>query len=79
MLDLNNREIAANLGIDSTMVWRIVKLFRETGDVQKKTQPGAIKELTSVTEFFIVSQVLEHPCIMLHELQAVLIEQTDCC
>ena len=36
VFDLNSREIAANLGVDSTMVWRTVKLFRETGDVQKK-------------------------------------------
>ena len=36
---------------------------------------GAIKKVTPVTELFIVSQVLEHPGIMLHELQAVLIEQ----
>ena len=35
VLDLNSREIAANLGT----VWRTVKLFKETGDVQKKT-PG---------------------------------------
>ena len=76
VLGLNSRDIAANLGVDSTTVWRTVKLFRKTRDVQKKTQPGAIKKLTPVTEFIVVSEVLEHPGIMLHELQAVLVEQT---
>ena len=76
VLGLNSSEIAANLGVDSTTVWRAVKLFRETGDVQKKTQPGPIKKLAPVAEHIIVSEVLEHPGIMLHELQDILVEQT---
>lgn len=76
VLGLESSQVAANLGVDTTTVWRIVKLFRETGDVQKKVQPGAIKVLTSVAEFILISEVLEHPGIMLHELQAKLFEQT---
>ena len=72
---MSNRDIAVNLGVDSTTVWRTVKLFRETGDVHQKTPPGAIKKLTPVTEFIIVTEVLKHPGIMLHELQVMLIEQ----
>ena len=42
---------------------------------KKKAQPGAIKVLTSVAELILISEVLEHPGIMLHELQAKLVEQ----
>ena len=54
---MTNRKIAANLGVNTTTVWRTVKLFRETGDVQQRTHP--------VAEFIIVSEVLKHPGIML--------------
>jgi len=76
VLGLKSSEIAANLGVDCTTVWRTVKLFRETGDVQKQLYPSVIKKITPVTEYIIVTEVLNHPGIMLHELQAELVEQT---
>ena len=76
VLGLETCQVAANLGVDYSTVWRIVKLFRETGDVQKKKQPGAVKALTSVAELITISEVLEHPGIMLHEFQAKLLELT---
>ena len=57
-------------------MWRTVKLFRETGDVQKRLYPHVIKKLTPVTEHIIATEVLKRPGIMLHELQAELVEQT---
>ena len=71
---MTNREVAANLGVDTTTVWRTVKLFKETGTVQPKTPPGAVKKLSSATEFTIASEVLNRPGIMLHELQTLLAE-----
>ena len=68
VLGMTNREVAANLGVDTTTVWRTVKLFKETGTVQPKTPPGAVKKLSSATEFTIASEVLNRPGIMLHEL-----------
>ena len=76
VLGMTNRVIAANLGVDSTTVWRTVKLFRETGEVQPKTPPGALKKLSLVIEFIIVSEVLNRPGITLHELQTMLVEET---
>ena len=75
VLGLKSNETAANLGVDCTTVWRTVKLFRETGDVQK-FYPSIIKKITPVTEYIIVTEVHNHPGIMLHELQAELVEQT---
>ena len=39
VLGLKNSEIAFNVGVDYTTVWRTVKLFRDTGDVQKRAYP----------------------------------------
>ena len=68
---LETSQVSANLGVDNSTVWKIVKLFRETGSVQKKAQPGAVKVLTSVAELILISEGLEHP-ILTH------LRQTDC-
>ena len=36
-LGLKSSEVAVNLGVDRMTVWRTVTLFRNTGNVQKKT------------------------------------------
>ena len=39
VLGKNYQEIASNLNVDSSTVWRITKLFKEQGDVSKKVYP----------------------------------------
>ena len=48
VLGMTNKDIAANLGFDSTTVWKTVKLFRDTGDVQPKTPPGLLSQSVSL-------------------------------
>ena len=44
--------------------------------MQKRLYPRVLKKLTPVTEHITVTEVLKCPGIMLHELQAELVEQT---
>ena len=76
VLGYQSSQIAVNLGVDCSTVWRTVKLFRETGDVHKRTPSTYPKRLTPAAEFVIIFEVLKHPGLMLHELQAALVEQT---
>ena len=61
VLGLKNSEIAANLRVDYSTVRRTVKLFRDTGDVQKKSCPQSTnRKLTPVTtEYFIIHEILK--------------------
>ena len=70
VLGLKNSEIAFNLGVDYTTVWRTVKLFRDTRDVQKRAYPSSsiIKKLTPVTNYIIVNEILKRPGITLLEM-----------
>ena len=77
-LGLKSSEVAVNLGVDHTTVWRTVTLFRDTGDVQKKSYPRSsiVTKLTPTIEYIIVHQTLKRPGILLREIQAHLVEQT---
>ena len=77
-LGLKSSEVAVNLGIDHTTVWRTVTLFRDTGDVQKKSYPRSsiVTKLTPTIEYIIVHQTFKRPGILLREIQAHLVEQT---
>jgi predicted transcriptional regulator len=39
VLQYKLKRVAANLNVDKATVWRIVKLFNETGQVSKKAYP----------------------------------------
>ena len=39
VLKYKYERVAANLNVDKATVWRIVKIFNETGDVNKKVYP----------------------------------------
>jgi transposase len=39
VLGIRYKDVASHLNVDITTVWRTVKLFRQTGDVQKKAYP----------------------------------------
>lgn len=70
--------IAINLNVDKATVWRIVKLFKETGQVEKKAYPReqANRKLTTPVELTILHVVLSHPGIYLREIQTELLELT---
>ena len=72
-LDLNYSEIAVNLGVDCTTVWRAVKMFRTTGDVKKKAYPSIARKLTPVTKYIIANETLKRPGITLREIQTHLL------
>ena len=77
-LGLKSSEVAVNLGVDHTTVWRTVTLFRDTGDVQKKSHPRSsiVTKLTPTIKYIIVHQTLKRRGILLREIQAHLVEQT---
>ena len=64
--------------MDPATVSRIVTIFRQTGDVQKKTYSsnGANRKLTPTLELMIVHLVLMRPGIFLREIQTELLEET---
>ena len=63
--------IAQNVGVDVSTVWRTVKLFQETGSVEKLPYPKekAYRDLTDAAKFVLLREVLEHPGIYLNEVQ----------
>ena len=67
--------VAANLNVDQATVWRIVKLFGETGQVRKRAYPKerAYRKLTRLLELLILHLVLDSPGIYLREIQQELI------
>lgn len=70
--------IAANLNVDKSTVWRIVKIFNETGQVDKKVYPkeNCYRILTSPLEFMILHIVLRCPGVYLREIQTEVWEET---
>ena len=77
-LGMKCTDVAVNLGIDPTTVWRRVSLFRSTGSVQKKSYPRdkSFTVLSPALKSTIVYLVLMHPGIYLLEIQTELADQT---
>lgn len=69
-------DVAINLNVDKSTVWRVVKQFRETGQVDKKVYPRdrAFRKLTPPIELTILHLVLSRPGIYLHEIQTELLQ-----
>ena len=78
VLGKNYQEIASNLNVDSSTVWRITKLFKEQGNVSKKVYPQerAFRKLTPSLELTVLHLVLSNPGIYLREIQKALYEST---
>ena len=64
------KDVAANLGVDTATVYRIVERFRKTGSVSKTSHPSrrVFRKLTVGAEMFIMHIVLRRPGIYLHEI-----------
>ena len=78
VLGYKYERVASNLNVDLTTVWRVVKLFKETGNVKKKVYPKdkASRRLTTPLELTVLHIVLQHPGIYLREIQTELFELT---
>ena len=72
------RQVALELNVDVYTVQQTLKLFAQTGCIQKRKHPPNIDN-TKITEFakvFLVSLVIERPGVYLHEVKQLLLEYT---
>ena len=71
-LDLPYHAVAENLGVDASMVCRIVQLFKHTGSVSKKEYNKATVDgkVTDTVQFFTLQIILDYPGIYLYEIQS---------
>ena len=76
MTGLTYEQIGANLNVDPSTVYRVVKRFDEDGEVGKEQNCGAEKKLTLYDELLILQIVLDSPSVYLHEIQRHVEETT---
>ena len=71
-LRLTYDEIAKNLNVHGSTVWRIVDLFHRTGCIAKKkyNSDGLPRKLSDVVKFLLLQLILDRPGIYLREIQA---------
>ena len=72
------RQVALALNVDVSTVQRTLRLFAQTGCIQKRKYPPNV-ENTKLTEFakvLLISLVIERPGIYLHEVKQLLLEYT---
>ena len=68
------RQVALALNVDVSTVQRTLRLFAQTGCIQKRKYPPNV-ENTKLTEFakvLLISLVIERPGIYLHEVKQLL-------
>ena len=65
------KDIANNLNIDISTVWRLIKLFETTGNVSKRPYPKGrrFKKLTDTVKLLVLQLILEKPGMYLREVQ----------
>ena len=58
-------QIASNLNVDVSTVWRIVRLFQDTGRIDKRKYPKhrAFRKLTTSIQLTLLHLVLDYPGI----------------
>ena len=80
VLDYTYEEVARNLNVDVSTVWRVVELFRDYGAVDKKhySRSDTSKKLTPPLELYLLHAVMLNPGIYLRELQQDLCDTTGC-
>lgn len=77
--ELSSRQIATRLCIGYGTVSRIIEMFRQTGDVEKRRNSSRphIRVLTDYHEFFILGLLMDHPALQLEELCHIIAEATN--
>ena len=65
------QQIASNLNVDTTTVWRTVQLFHDTGVVSKRkyNKDNLPRKVNESVSLMILHVVLDHPGIYLREIQ----------
>ena len=76
MAGLTYEQIAANLNVDPSTVYKTVKRFDEEGTVETRKNSGANKTLTAYDELLIIQTVLDRPSTYLKEIQRQVEETT---
>ena len=71
VMGLKLKDVATNLSVDISTVWRVIKLFENTGSVVKRPYPKGkrTKKLTDVVKLLILHVVISRPGIYLREVQ----------
>jgi len=78
-MGLTITEVAKNLNVGITTVWRIHKMFHCTGSVTKRSYPTGrrpTKKLTEAVQLFILHTVVSEPSLFLRELIAKVLAYT---
>jgi len=75
MLGLTSQQVACNLSVHSSTVWRTIKRFEEDGSVDDRKNEGPHK-LTELEEFAIMEIVLEKPSVYLREIVSHIQDRT---
>ena len=75
MLGLSYQQIASNLNVHTSTVWRTVKRFEEEGSIDERKNEGP-RKLTESEEFANMEIVLEKPSVYLQEIVRHIQDQT---
>lgn len=79
VMRLSLTDIAKNLNVSRSTVWRINNLFYCTGTITKRSYPvdrRATKKLTEVVKMFILNTVVDRPHLYLREIKAEVLKYT---
>ena len=68
MLDLPNQQIASNLCVDESTVWRTIKRFYDERNVDPIKNKGGYHKLSNFEKIAILEAVVEKPSIYLKEI-----------
>ena len=74
---LTSSEVATRLCVDLTTVRRVIRKFRQTGNVEKKkyaVRSRPLRKLSSPVQFSIANLILQRPGVYLHEVPHHILE-----
>ena len=71
------KEIASNLYVAESTIWRVVDRFERTGTVTPNRATSRALRLHEHDELLLIELVCDMPSIYLQEIQATLFETTD--
>jgi transposase len=71
-MGLSYTEVAKNLSVDLSTVKRVMKLFKDTGNVSKKRYDKSHlpRKVTNVVQFCILQLIIQYPGIKLREIRS---------
>ena len=74
---LPTKQVAMSLNVDESTVKRTMRLFKNTGTVNKKEYPSeqSFRKITKPAEFFILHLVMDRPGIYLREVRIELLHE----